>query len=220
MGRSKVGRSSIAKQNLEKEKPQMTLGNLNTFRLPNLDDKINPGWLENINLCCSSEKKSLGGLKTFVNKIINKVATGSNGITIAEERGLGGYLEKRDLPEVVEFPLHTFNILRYLSEDRKLNLMTREIDLFHIISAVCNGLSVCRTIGLPHGNISPSSIYKRGKFEWEISPPLYSKISLEKRVIPNNMWSRMGMNFEEAVEFLIPPEGHVKLNEIRKSNFC
>lgn len=66
--------------------------------------------------------------------------------------------------------------------ENSMMMIMNEIKLLNLIGSVIKGLLLCHSLGLPHGNLSGSTIYKGDKFSWQISPPTYSRNNLNIRI--------------------------------------
>lgn len=183
---------------------------------------IRPEWAKYVSLC-EPIKKTEEKLNIF-EQLKNKMSSSKNdekkGIIIARERGLGKIMDHYPLTEYVQFPFYFFDLKKFIIEERKFILVMREIQLLNIIGSIMNGLKVCRELCLPHGNLSLTTIFKKGKINWEISPPLYSRINLYKRreFIKNN--KSLIINPDQEVDYLLTDEIHTFIQNKFESNFC
>lgn len=120
-----------------------------------------------------------------------------------------------NIPHGLHFPIHTFDMRQFITEERKFVLIIKEVQLLNIIGSIIRGLSLCRNMKLPHGNLSLSTIFKKGKYDWEISPPLYSRINLKNRRTLEDDYVNIGISGEFAIDYLISPESHefIKISE-------
>ena len=161
---------------------------------------FNSEWLKHISLCKKVKVEIDDGILTrFIQKFSSDKK--GKGIIYAEEKGF-------DLPlsKSVKFSFYFFDLKKFIQEERKFVLIVKEIQLLNLISCVVNGLAVCRAIRLPHGNLSSSTIFKKDKFEWEISPPLYSRVNLELRMMTRKEVIKMVSDPDYAIDYLVAPE--------------
>ena len=116
-------------------------------------------------------------------------------------------LSEKFIPlKFVEFFVNDFDLESFLIGNKKMLIMSREVMVMNILMSLVQGLSLCEAIGVPHGNICIHTIFKKSKFAWEISPPMYSQVCLEKRYMEcYNKPSKRPAD-EYAIEFCIAPE--------------
>lgn len=117
---------------------------------------------------------------------------------------------------MVVFRYYYFDLRKFLKEEKKFIILVREIQLLALLGSVFNGLMVCRKFGLPHGNLSQTTIFKKSKLDWEISPPLYSKVNLYKRRTQKSKVFASFSNPDQIIDYLMAPEIHDFINELHK----
>lgn len=175
------------------------------------DDKINSfeeKWLGSVSLCKPFyiQKDNLGLFEKIQFNFNYGDLKNKKGVKFCMENGYESLLEGIEIPHSLLFTLYNFDLKQFIEEERKFVLIIKEIQLLNLIGSIINGLSLCRNLKLPHGNLSLTTIFKKGKFEWEISPPLYSKINLHTRRTTEEDYIKIGVSGELATDYLLAPE--------------
>lgn len=146
-------------------------------------EKINPDWLQNVSLL--TPLKVSRNEMDFINFIRDKIQLFSKepkGIGFAKSLGFEKHLKKIEMTGYATFNFFKFNLQTYVDLEQKMQMMVGEVKLLNFIGCVTKGLLLCRAMNLPHGNLSPETVFKSNKFNWVISPPLYSRVNLITRI--------------------------------------
>jgi hypothetical protein len=142
---------------------------------------IEPDWMKHVSYFTPTTSNIDKGIFWNIQESWKKIRSKNIGIETAKKRGLGPFLNEIDLPRFVQFKFYKFSLLKYLQIQKKMVLILNEIALLNLIGCVVKGLLVCYNSNLPHGNLSIDTIYKSGKFCWQITPPIYSRNNLHIR---------------------------------------
>ena len=213
--------SGRSMHSFKKYKKERTGPEFDYTRLEENLNCINEDWIQFISICIPCEEKHED--KNFVANIFKKVglskSSGEAGVVIAENNELSSIMEVYGMPDYVKFPYFFFDFKRFVIEEKKSVLVMKEIQLLNLISSVVCGLSVCEQMRLPHGNLSRSTIFKNGKHSWSISPPLYSRVNLKRRMVSLDNRMKITANCETAIDYLLAPEIQKKIKAIRECNF-
>lgn len=200
-----------------------SLDNFEDMGFYQISDKIEFEWLERICLCDKfeiTEQVDNNTLFQSISKNFDKDEKDmKNASKYLEEKGFDMIIKERPLTKFVKFETTIFDMNKFLREDRKLNLMTKEIALWNIVTSVIQSLYLCRILKLPHGNISPQTVFKKGRMDWEISPPLFSSINLCKRIYRPNNNPNSSRNYAGSIEFCVAPELLAEVLAFFKGNY-
>lgn len=181
--------------------------------------RFEDNWLDSLSLCKPFyiDKEELGFFEKveFAFKYTNLES--KSGVQNLKAHGFEEMLEDISIPHGLLFPLYKFDLKQFIQEERKFVLIIKEVQLINLLGSIINGLSLCRSLKLPHGNLSLTTIFKKGKYDWEISPPLYSRINLVLRRTSSNPHVKVASSGEYAVDYLIPQEIYKILDEIKRS---
>lgn len=225
-GRSKAKMNSVPMDarsmlSLNKFQRERNTPDFDFERLGDIMRLVNEDWIQFISICFSSERNEED--ITFFSKAMSKMGigkkTGEKGVEIARENLLAPVIEVYGVPEFVRFPYFFFDLKRFVEEEKKSILVMKEIQLLNIVSSVVCGLSICRQMKLPHGNLSRTTIYKNGKHSWSISAPLYSRVNLKKRFISLNDRKNILIEPFNCVDYLVAPEVFDIVDMIKKCKF-
>lgn len=183
--------------------------------------KFEENWLESLSLCkpLYLNKDELGFFEKVEFAFNFTNLENKSGVTTLKASGYEELLEEIKIPHGLLFPLYKFDLKQFIQEERKFVLIIKEVQLINLLGAIINGLSLCRSFKLPHGNLSLTTIFKKGKYDWEISPPLYSRINLVKRKTSEIGHEKIAFRGDFAIDYLIPPELYVYLDHIKKCNW-
>lgn len=122
-------------------------------------------------------------------------------------------IQKIPILDQVEFRVTKYNLDFHLHQELKVSIMSKEIGVMNILTTIIQVLSLCEILNVPHGNISPGTIFKIDKHLWQVAPPLYSTVNLEKKIC-----NEFNSN-QYAVNFCTAPEVIKFQNQIEESNF-
>ena len=188
-----------------------------------LSDKIEFEWLERVCLCDKYEEENNNeeNKQNFFESLVKNFDKEKKDLEEAnkylENKGYDAIIKERPLTKYVQFKITMFDVSRFIKEDRKLNLMTKEIIIWNILTSCVQGLIICRILNLPHGNLTPQTVFKKGRMEWEISPPIFSTINIYKRMYRPNKNQNSIRNYNGSVEFCVAPEYFTKITNLYKS---
>lgn len=216
---SKISTSKISMAQFKKKNEGFPMFTKENFQ--NFISCFEEDWLKNLSLCkpLYINVDDLG----FIEKIKHKINFSNNdekeGIEIIKKHGYDLILQEISIPNGLLFPIYSFDLRKFIIEERKFVLIIKEVQLLNLLGSVIQGLSLCRSMKLPHGNLSLSTIFKKGKHNWEISPPLYSRINLKNRRIIEDDLVKIGMNAEYAIDYLISPESNESILKIEECRF-
>ena len=170
--------------------------------------RFEENWLNSLSLCKPFyiEEDKLGFFEKIQFKFKYSDMEEKSGIQTLKSNGYEMILQKIRIPHGLLFPMYNFDLKQFIQEERKSVLIIKEIQLINLIGSIINGLSVCRSMKLPHGNLSMTTIFKKGKYDWEISPPLYSRINLINRRTQESDYVNIAIGVEYATDYLIAPE--------------
>jgi hypothetical protein len=173
----------------------------------NIFGEVNLSWLINVSSVYPDyvSKQNSGFFRTVGNSFRN-LFKNKKGISTAQSRGFRVHLKALRIPRTMNFDFYRFTLEKYINSEKNMMLIPNEIKLLNIVGCVVKGLLLCRQLGLPHGNLSGSTIFKINKFNWQISPPLYSRNNLKTRII--RMDSLIGKQKKQVkknhLRFLLP----------------
>lgn len=181
--------------------------------------KFEENWLESLSLCkplyLKKDELNFFEKVEFAFKFTN--LENKSGVVTLKSNGYEELLEDIKIPHGLLFPLYRFDLKQFIQEERKFVLIVKEVQLINLLGSIINGLSLCNSLKLPHGNLSVSTVFKKGKYDWEISPPLYSRINLIKRKTSDIAKKKIATSGEYAIDYLISPEVYGYLDEIKRS---
>jgi hypothetical protein len=165
-------------------------------------------WLSSLSLCkpLYINEEKLGLFEKIQFKFKFSDLEEKSGIQTLKSNGYEMILQEIKIPHGLLFPIYKFDLKQFIQEERKFVLIIKEVQLLNLIGSIVNGLSLCRSMKLPHGNLSLTTIFKKGKYDWEISPPLYSRINLLNRRTKESDYVNIAVGGEFAIDYLIAPE--------------
>lgn len=175
-----------------------------------ISNKIYVEWFNTISLCNRYERDEdevnesnfFKTARNILGSALNKTSKAEEYLKSTKHSDLLTHIK---LLNEIEFKITSFDLDKFLHEDQKMCLITKEITILQLLSTLIQALSLCYVMKIPHGNISPQTIFKKGKLEWELSPPIYSTINLEKRSQITGPGLLM-KNKEVCIEFCMAPE--------------
>jgi hypothetical protein len=175
-------------------------------------------WLSALSLCkpLYVEEKDLGFFDKYLLPGKFSDLKMKEGVQILKKNGYQRIVEDFTIPHGLLFPIYKFDLKQFIQEERKFVLIIKEVQLLNLIGSIVNGLSLCRSMKLPHGNLSLTTIFKKGKYDWEISPPLYSRINLTERRTQESDYVNIAISGQFATDYLIAPEMYEFLDQKAK----